>query len=84
MIIIYSANGVSGTMGLPPSYVGVCCAEDMAELVAHNYWRSWRAEAPSVVTLVHLQDVDGSDLGLFEVRCKFRPVFKATPLVSAG
>lgn len=83
MNIYYSANGVRGDIGLPSAYLEKCRAEDLAELVASDYWRNRPSEIPSVVTLVHLQDVDGRDCGLFEVRRNLRPVFTATPLGAA-
>ena len=80
MEVFYSANGLSGRIGLPSSYIENCRAEDLAELVASDFWRNRPAESPSLVTLVHLQDVDGYDLGIFEVRRDMRPVFSATQL----
>lgn len=79
MIVYYSANGVQGQIALPSVYLEKCRAEDLAELVASDYWRSRPTELPSLVTLVHLQDVDGADCGVFEVRRELRPVFTATP-----
>lgn len=80
MDVFYSANGVSGQIGLPSSYLLNARAEDLAELVASDYWRHRPSEIPSIVTLIHLQDVDGVDLGIFEVRRDMRPVFSAIQL----
>lgn len=80
MIIRYCANGVSGELPLPSSYVENCTAVDLAELVAGDHWRSNPTEIPTLMTLIHLEDVDGSELGMFEVRREMRPVFTATQL----
>ncbi|WP_443190136.1 hypothetical protein [Pseudomonas indica] len=84
MILYYSANGISGQLSLPSSFVEDCRAEDLAELVASDFWRHRPTETPSLMTLIHLQDVDGADLGIFEVRRDMRPVFTATLLGQAG
>lgn len=84
MIVYYSANGVSGQLPLPSSFVEDCRAEDLAELAASDFWRNRPAETPPLMTLIHLRDVDGVDLGIFEVRRDMRPVFTATLLGPAG
>lgn len=83
MILFYVANGISCQFGLPSSYVEDRTAQDLAELAAIDFWDMRRPEPPSLVTLVHLVDVDGKDLGLFEVRRDMRPVFTATALPPA-
>ena len=76
MNVIYTVNGEAGSMHMPATYLLVARAEDLAELVASDFWRS--KQHPPVTCLVHLQNVDGTDLGIFEVRCVTRPVFTAT------
>lgn len=83
MKVFYSANGISGTLLITSLYLENARAEDLAELVTIDYWRSRPFETPSEVTLIHLQDVDGKDLGIFEVRRDMRPVFTATALPAA-
>lgn len=83
VIVYYSANGISCELPLPSVYLENATAEDLAELTAAMYWRARQGEAPSLVTLVHLQDVDGKDLGIFEVRRDMRPIFTATALPAA-
>lgn len=83
MIVYFSANGVSSELPLPSAYLVSARAEDLAELAASLFWRDRRFEVPSEVTLIHLQDVDGQDLGIFEVRRELRPVFTATALSGA-
>ncbi|MHB0817696.1 hypothetical protein ACYCFK_05405 [Stutzerimonas stutzeri] len=80
MIVHYSANGISGQIGLPSVFVDDCTAESLAELVASDFWRHRPYEQPPLVTLVHLVDVEGKDLGIFEARREMRPVFTARPL----
>lgn len=83
MIVYYCANGISGELTLPSVYLENARAEDLAELAAGLFWRDRPGEAPSLVTLIHLQDVDGKDLGIFEVRRDMRPIFTATALPAA-
>lgn len=83
MIIRYSANALVGQLPLPTDYVDRCTAEDLAELVAAAHWRDHPEDTPTFVTVIHLLDVDGHDVGLFEVRCEQRPVFTASPLQQA-
>nr|WP_024309717.1 MULTISPECIES: hypothetical protein [unclassified Pseudomonas] len=83
MIVYYGANGISGELPLPSVYLENATAEDLAELAASMFWRERPGEAPSLVTLIHLQDVDGKDLGIFEVRRDMRPIFTATALPAA-
>ncbi|QLG95744.1 hypothetical protein HZF02_29210 [Pseudomonas yamanorum] len=61
----------------------MCTPEDLAELAAGAHWRDHPEDIPTSITVVHLQDVDGHDLGLFEVRCEGIPVFTATQLRQA-
>ncbi|WP_028681560.1 hypothetical protein [Pseudomonas chlororaphis] len=83
MIIRYSANTLVGTLSLPSNYIDKRTAEDLAELAAIAHWQDHPEETPTFITVVHLQDVDGHDLGLFEVRCEQRPVFTASQLRQA-
>lgn len=83
MIIRYSANTLIGQLTLPNGYVEFCTAEDLAELAAGAHWRDHPEDIPTAITVVHLQDVDGHDLGLFEVRCEGIPVFTACQLRQA-
>jgi len=83
MIIRYCANTLPGQFPLPSDYVEQRTAEDLAELAAAAHWRDHPEETPTFVTVVHMQDVDGHDLGLFEVRCEQRPVFTASLLRQA-
>ncbi|MCY1465322.1 hypothetical protein D9M71_834520 [compost metagenome] len=76
MKVAYSVNGDTAELVLPAAYLLVARAEDLAELVASDYWRT--RPSLSAVCQVHLQDVDGMDLGMFEVRSETRPVFTAT------
>lgn len=83
MLIRYSANTLVGTLSLPSNYIDKRTAEDLAELAAIAHWQDHPEETPTFITVVHLQDVDGHDLGLFEVRCEQRPVFTASQLRQA-
>ncbi|MGZ0703815.1 hypothetical protein [Pseudomonas piscis] len=83
MIIRYSANALVGQLSLPSNYVDMRTPEDLAELAAVAHWQDHPEETPTFITVVHLQDVDGHDLGLFEVRCEQRPVFTASQLQQA-
>lgn len=83
MIIRYSANVLPGQLMLPNGYVEMCTAEDLAELAAGAHWRDHPEDTPTMITVVHLLDVDGHDLGLFEVRCEGIPVFTARQLRQA-
>ncbi|WP_325436309.1 hypothetical protein [Pseudomonas nitroreducens] len=80
MLIAYTANGAPGELPLPTSYVDNLTAESLAELAASDYWRYHPSETPTETTLIHLTVVDGRDLGVFEVRRDWRPVFTATAL----
>ena len=80
MTVHYSANALIGHFCLPRSYVDDRTAEDLAELAAADHWRAHPDSRPTFVTVVHLHNVDGHDLGMFEVRCKRQPVFTATAL----
>ena len=83
MNIRYSANTLLGQLPLPSTYVDMCTAEDLAELAAAAHCRDHPEETPTFITVVHLLEVDGHDLGLFEVRCEQRPVFTASQLRQA-
>lgn len=83
MKIRYSANALCGQLLLPTNYVDSCTPEGLAELATGAHWRDHPEDTPTLVTVVHLQDVDGHDLGLFEVRCEQRPVFTASQLRQA-
>lgn len=83
MIIRYSANTLIGELPLPTWYVELSTAENLAEMASAAHWRDHPEETPTFITVVHLQDVDGYDLGLFEVRCEQRPVFTASLLRQA-
>ncbi|MBK5413719.1 hypothetical protein [Pseudomonas sp. TH31] len=83
MIIRYSSNALAGQLLLPGSYVDMCTPEDLAELAASAHWQDHPEDTPTLITVVHMQDVDGQDLGLFEVRCEQRPVFTASQLRQA-
>ena len=74
MNVAYLIDGRPGSLPMPATYFLVARPEDLAELVASDYWRS---QTPPEVCEVHLQSVDGVDLGMFEVRCETRPVFTA-------
>lgn len=76
MNVAYSVNGDPAELCIPATYLHVARPLDLAELVASDYWRT-RQGLPAVCQ-VHLQSVDGVDLGLFEVRSETRPVFTAT------
>lgn len=80
MLIAYLANGAAGELPLPTNYVDNLTAESLAELAASDYWRYHPSETPTETTLIHLTEVDGRDLGVFEVRRDWRPVFTATAL----
>lgn len=83
MIIHYSANALPGRLLLPDSYVDMLTPESLAELSTIAHWQDHPEDTPTLITVVHVQDVDGHDLGLFEVRCEQRPVFTASPLRQA-
>lgn len=83
MIIRYVANALPGQMLLPDSYVDMCTPEDLAELATSAHWLDHPEDTPTLITVVHMRDVDGHDLGLFEVRCEQRPVFTASQLRQA-
>lgn len=83
MIIRYSANALSGRLMLSTAYVATCTAEDLAELATSAHWLDHPEDTPTMITVVHLQDVDSHDLGLFEVRCEMQRIFTASPLRQA-
>lgn len=74
MNVHFTIDGQEGSLLMPATYFLVARPEDLAELVASDYWRS---QTPPEVCEVHLQSVDGVDLGMFEVRSETRPVFTA-------
>lgn len=81
MNLHYRANTLIGRLSLPSSYIENRTAEDLAELAAADHWRAHPQSRPTFVTVVHLHNVEGRDLGLFEVRCERRPIFTANPLL---
>jgi hypothetical protein len=83
MKIRYSANTLTGQLLLPTNYVDRCTSKDLAELAASAHWLDHPNDTPTTITIVHLLEVDGHDLGLFEVRCEQRPVFTASPFRQA-
>ncbi|WP_252088548.1 hypothetical protein [Pseudomonas sp. MWU13-3659] len=83
MIVRYLVNGVPSALPLPSIYLETARAEDLAELVVSDYWRQRQEEVPADLSLVHLVDVDGTDLGIFEVRSELKAVFTATALSTA-
>lgn len=85
MRLTYCANGVSGHIDLPVACVEVMTAESLAELAASCHWRDHHPnEMPGLMTQVHLQDLDGHELGMFEVRREMRPIFTASALSGRG
>lgn len=76
----YLVNGTSSELPLPSIYLESARPEDLAELVTSDFWRKRQDALPPVLSLVHLVDVDGADLGIFEVLSELRPVFTATAL----
>lgn len=83
MIIRYRANDLSGELPLPSAYVDLCTCEELAELAASWHWKDHPEDTPTFITVVHLRDVYGHDLGLFEVRLEQRPIFTARKLRQA-
>lgn len=77
LTVQYQVNGVADRLSLPSVFLDRARPEDMAELAASCYWRNRPGEEPSDVSQVHLVDVQGVDLGTFEVRREMRPVFTA-------
>ena len=85
MRLTYCANGVAGHIDLPIACIEVMTAESLAELAASCHWRDHHPAAlPGELTRVHLQDLDGKELGMFEVRREMRPVFTASALPGRG
>lgn len=83
MLIRYSANALPGTLTLSVGYLMLCTNEGLAELAATAHWQDHPEDKPTDITVIHLQDVDSRDLGLFEVRYELRQVFTACPLRQA-
>lgn len=83
MILHYRVNDIPGQISLPANYVDNCTPEALAELVTSDFWRHRPSEIPMALNLVHLDNVDGHDLGEFEVVRDMRPVFTASPLREA-
>lgn len=83
MRIRYCANALPGSFNMPAQFVESSTAEQLAELAAAMHWRDHPEDSPTAITAIHLADVDGRDLGLFEVRCEMQPVFTATLLQRA-
>ena len=84
MNIRYTANGVDGTLPIASAYLLYATAEDMAELVTITHWMARPHEIPPEVTVVHLRNVDGVDLGKFDVRHQMHRVYTATAQNAAG
>lgn len=84
MNILYTANGVEGSLPIASAYLLFATAEDMAELVTITHWMARPHEIPPEVTVVHLRNVDGVDLGIFNVRHQMHRVYKATAQNAAG
>ncbi len=84
MNIHYTANGVNGTLPIASAYLLYATAEDMAELVTITHWQAQPHEIPPEVTVIHLRNVDGVDLGKFDVRHKMHRVYTATAQNAAG
>ncbi|MEB2645082.1 hypothetical protein SOP86_05390 [Pseudomonas canadensis] len=83
MILHYSANGLMGRVYLPNWYREKGTPEEMAEFATIDHWRAHPDSRPTFVTVVHLHNVEGHDLGLFEVHCQWRSVYTATALQQA-
>lgn len=83
MILHYSANGLNGRLYLPAWYIDKATAEALAEMATDDHWRAHPDSRPTFVTVVHLHNLEGHDLGLFEVRCQWRSVYTATALQQA-
>lgn len=83
MEIRFCANALPGRLVLPVAYVELLTAEALAELAAALHWREHPEDSPTPITALYLQDVDGRDLGLFEVRCEMQPIFTASRLQQA-
>lgn len=83
MVIRYSANTLPGRLYLPAPWVDNCTAEQLAEFAAAKHWKDHPEDNPTFITAIHLADVEGRDLGLFEVRCEMQPIFTATLLQQA-
>jgi len=83
MNLHYCANTLPGTFCLPTQFVENCTPEALAELAAADHWRDHPDDTPTLVTVVHLHNVDGHDLGVFEVHCEQRRVYTAHLLTKA-
>ncbi|MHC6223502.1 hypothetical protein ACYU03_01715 [Pseudomonas sp. X10] len=77
MNVEYTVDGQPGALQMPATYLLFANPKDLAELVASDFWRN---QPPPETCQVHLQRVDGMDLGVFEVRSVTRPVFTAKPV----
>lgn len=75
MNVFYTVDGQAGSMLMPATYLLVAQPEDLAELVASDFWRNH--QTPPECCVVHLYSVDNTDLGTFEVRSVTRPIFTA-------
>jgi hypothetical protein len=78
MEIRYVANMLPGRLSLPTLYVYDRTAEELAEIAAAAHWRDHPEDRPTPITVVHIENVEGRDLGVFEVRCEWTPIFTAT------
>ncbi len=79
MDIFYSVNGDAERITLPDHYYDVCTTANLAELITSCYWRQRPLDPPRKVSLIHLRQVDGSDMGKFEVVRNLRPIYTASP-----
>lgn len=80
MKIRFTVNGTHGEFDAFPVVVANQLPTDLAEQAAAIFFRN-HTSVPSVVD-VHLLDVDGVDLGHFQVRGRMRPVFTAKALAT--
>lgn len=80
MIVRFTVNGTPGEFDAFPAVIAKQHPTDLAEQAAALFFRNHKS-VPSVVD-VHLVDVDGVDLGHFQVRGRMRPVFTAKSLTA--
>ncbi len=79
MILHYSANGLLGRVYLPAWYVEKGTAGEMAELAAADHWRAHLDSCPTFVTVVHLHNVEGHDLGYWRSVASGAPCTRPSP-----
>ena len=80
MKIRFTVNGTPGEFDGFPAVIVNQLPTALAEQAAAIFFRNHKS-VPSVVD-VHLLDVDGVDLGHFQVRGRMRPVFTAKSLTA--